>query len=93
MTTHVALDVERAEMLKAAALGQAEWGTSANAVEDRRYAIQNRRLRRRCECGCGKPGNWIGCANGLAMMSGCEWLVRQWVRDPNTSRRLRRATA
>lgn len=42
-----------------------------------------RRLCWRCrEMGVKKRATHTGCANGLGMMSACEWHVRQWVKDP-----------
>ena len=37
--------------------------------------------RRRCSC-CTRRATHAGLANGCAMTVGCEWRVRQWVRDP-----------
>lgn len=38
--------------------------------------------RRRCGCGCGGWKTHCGLANGVGLRSGCEWSIRQWVRDP-----------
>lgn len=35
--------------------------------------------RRKCNC-CGKRATHTGCGDGVALMSGCEWYVRLWVR-------------
>ena len=86
MTIRGDLDVELREMMTAASLGQPPWGLCGDARNHRRYAMQSKRRRRRCGCGCGGVANWLGCANGVAMMSGCDFQVRQWVRDPNAPR-------
>jgi hypothetical protein len=36
--------------------------------------------RRRCSCGCKGRAARVGFANGVALMSGCELVVRRWVR-------------
>jgi hypothetical protein len=55
------------------------WGVWADSSIHERYAMDAPNKRRRCSCGCGGPITHIGCCNGLAMMSGCEWRVRKWV--------------
>jgi len=37
--------------------------------------------RRRCDCGCKGRATHIGTGQGAAMMNGCEFYVRRWVRD------------
>lgn len=37
--------------------------------------------RRRCQCGCKQRATHSGEANGVVMMTGCELVVRRWVRD------------
>jgi len=37
--------------------------------------------RRRCHCGCNQRSTHYGAANGCGMMSGCELVVRRWVRN------------
>lgn len=32
-----------------------------------------------CDCGCDTPATHLGLANGAALMSGCERIVRRWV--------------
>lgn len=75
-----------ARELRAKVASPGGWGAVANADEHPRYIqlIDGReRNRRRCDCGCGGKCTHVGCANGLGMTSGCEWSMRQWVRDPN----------
>ena len=36
--------------------------------------------RRRCYCGCGQRATHGGCAGGYGMMTGCEIVVRRWVK-------------
>lgn len=55
----------------------------ANALLHRRDMEACKRMRRRCPfCPGRSRATHVGRANGLAMMSGCEWHVRMWVRDP-----------
>jgi hypothetical protein len=44
--------------------------------------IVGRGGRRSCYCGCLRRCSHLGMADGVCLMSGCEWSVRQWVRDP-----------
>ena len=37
--------------------------------------------RKRCSCGCNKRSTHLGRANGVGMMSGCELVVRRWVKN------------
>lgn len=61
-------------------LGWGECGSSSDA----RYCepVHDRRHARKCHCGCGARSTHLGMANGVALMSGCEMLVRRWVRNP-----------
>ncbi len=53
-----------------------------NALEhERTMAPVESTSRRRCSC-CQRRATHRGLANGVALMSGCEWSVRRWVRDP-----------
>jgi hypothetical protein len=65
--------------------GTADWGRWGSATDHVRYADpwprEHWRRRRVCRCGCGKRVTHTGKANGIALMSGCEFLVRRWVRD------------
>lgn len=36
--------------------------------------------RRRCSCGCKGRATHVGLGDGVALLSGCELLVRRWVR-------------
>lgn len=45
------------------------------------------RSRRRCSC-CRRKATHYGRGGGVVLTMGCEWLVRQWVRDPAAARRL-----
>ncbi len=56
---------------------------SANAATDPRSMVainDGRRRRRRCPYRCRNRTTHTGTANGLGMMSGCEWHVRRWVK-------------
>lgn len=59
------------------------WGTHGSSIEHQRYAhrITGRIGRRKCDCGCGRRSTHTGCANGVALTSGCELAIRRWVRD------------
>jgi hypothetical protein len=37
--------------------------------------------RRRCHCGCKTRATHLGMGDGVALMNGCEFYVRRWVRD------------
>jgi len=55
----------------------------ANAMTDpRTMRPVQPRSRRRCHCGCKRRATHTGCANGVAMMTGCELSVRRWVKNP-----------
>lgn len=41
--------------------------------------------RRRCWCGCKTWCTHVGTANGVALVSGCELVIRRWVRDGDTA--------
>jgi len=49
----------------------------------------DRKGRTVCICGCGKLATHLGTANGIGLMTGCEFAVRVWVRD-GTAATLRR---
>ncbi|MFD9614756.1 hypothetical protein ACFWWS_35860 [Streptomyces sp. NPDC059083] len=38
------------------------------------------RSRRRCYCGCGGKATHTGRADGVTLITGCEWSMRRWVR-------------
>lgn len=59
-----------------------DWGSRGSATEHRRYLEPvDGRSRRRCSCGCKTRATHRGMANGVCLMSGCEFFVRRWVRD------------
>jgi hypothetical protein len=60
--------------------GTEEWGQRASAKEHIRYVDPIvPRLRRRCDCGCGKRATHTGKANGIALIDGCEFSMHRWV--------------
>lgn len=61
------------------------WGSAFEHRREMREIL--RKYRQKCSC-CGKRATHCGTANGLGMMSGCEWRVRLWVRDPLSISRL-----
>lgn len=82
---------ERKRIESGARFGDTGWGFHASATDHHRYALAIK-SRRRCPFHEGRLRDaprvtHAGQANGLTLMNGCEWHVRQWVRDPH--RRLR----
>lgn len=50
---------------------------------------EGRRGRRICKVnGCQNKCTHVGLANGVALMSGCEWHVRRWCKDPLADMRI-----
>lgn len=79
----------RTAEMKAHSVSGGGWGEVAS-VEMTRYAKPFPRMRRRCGDACTNRATHCGCANGMALMSGCEFHVAQWVRDgfaPRVDRR------
>lgn len=37
--------------------------------------------RRRCHCGCKRRATHLGMANGVTLITGCELLIRRWVKQ------------
>lgn len=72
---------------RAWALSGGGWGEVASG-DMNRYAKTFPRMRRRCGDNCPNRATHFGCANGMALMSGCEFHVAQWVRDGFTRRAL-----
>ncbi len=52
------------------------WGSASH---HRRVFVPAPNRRRKCWCGCGGRATHMGTANGVTLMSGCEWTVRKWV--------------
>ncbi len=76
-------DLKPVELSAALRGGTAEWGQRASAIEHVRYAKPApSKMRRRCHCGCKRRAAYIGCANGIALIHGCELEVSRWVKDP-----------
>lgn len=78
--------MERAE-LKAYVQSPGGWGWVGDARHHQRYAKpvdKPRSHMRYCgsckDLGVKKRADYAGCVNGLWMMVGCEFHVRQWVR-------------
>lgn len=72
-----------ANALSAAMRGGMEtWGQQSNAFEHVRYCEPVSSLsRRRCPC-CRKRATHRGMANGIALVAGCEFRMRRWVKSP-----------
>lgn len=59
------------------------WGSVTD--HQRELLPVSKKQRRRCPyCpkDSGRKITHLGAANGVALMSGCEWHVRMWVKDP-----------
>jgi hypothetical protein len=63
------------------------WGSADHHKREMRPATDKRRRCGSCPKGSRVPETHVGFANGVALMGGCEWHVRQWVRDPDSLRR------
>lgn len=64
--------------------GTAGWGEVGSAYRHIRYMElrPNRPGRKpKCCCGCNGVKTHIGMANGVCLISGCEWRVRKWVKE------------
>lgn len=73
---------ESKSMTRARLASPGGFGVHGSAEDGPRHAEPVPRLRRRCAwMGCEQRACYVGCANGLGMMSGCELHVRRWVRD------------
>lgn len=59
-------------------------GTFYGHEDGHRTSEPRPRMRQRCWCGCRGRKTHTGMADGVALMYGCEWLVRLWVRDPTS---------
>lgn len=60
--------------------GTDEWGRRGSDRAHIRYMEPvPSRSRKRCPC-CDKRASHTGMANGVALMSGCEWRVRAWAK-------------
>jgi hypothetical protein len=44
--------------------------------------------RRRCSC-CNRRATHMGMGDGVGLTTGCEWLIRRWVKDPVSANRTR----
>lgn len=81
--------------LSPAALGAAMksgtdgWGSVGSSSDHARY-VEQIKSRRKCHCGCGQRKTHAGMANGIALISGCELLIRRWVRDGAAAARRRK---
>jgi hypothetical protein len=60
------------------------WGQVGSASDHQRYAKKNVGSDRRrcpfCPKATRKRNTHVGMANGVALVSGCQWHVAQWVR-------------
>lgn len=70
------------QQARAAAAGQAEWGTWGSTEHLRYVQPAPSTSRRRCSCGCQQRATHVGCANGVALSMGCELSMHRWVKQP-----------
>jgi hypothetical protein len=70
---------EEARLLAAAAGHDGTVGDSRTMTRDWWPVPSTSRCR--CYCGCGRRATHVGGCGGVALMSGCEFSVRRWVRD------------
>lgn len=70
------------------------WGSATCHQRVMATASNRRRKCRRCEESDQRhAATHVGTANGVALMSGCEWSVRRWVADQDQAKLTRyRAT-
>lgn len=58
-----------------------DWGKHGDSTKHKRYkAPAPKASRRRCSCGCKQRAAFVGMANGVALVSGCELRIRRWVK-------------
>jgi hypothetical protein len=61
-----------------------------SATEHKRYMQKSPpSSRQRCSCGCKTRQTHTGMANGVALMGGCDFYVRRWVRDGSQVRKVK----
>lgn len=54
-------------------------GLRHGSADGHRAMIPDPKARTRCPC-CGKRASHVGLGDGMALMGGCEWRVRRWVK-------------
>jgi len=59
--------------------GTSGWGQYGSDTQIR--YMEEIKTRKRCRCGCGGRKTHVGMANGVGLMSGCEFSVRRWVKE------------
>lgn len=58
--------------------GWGEWGSADTHV---RYVEPvNSRSRQRCHCGCNRRATHLGMANGVGLITGCEFSMHRWAK-------------
>ena len=74
-------DLSPAALKAALTGGTAGWGSWGSSNAHVRYmeSIESK-SRRRCHCGCKKRAAYIGMANGVALITGCELSIRRWIK-------------
>lgn len=62
--------------------GTDAWRQWGSASEHHRYFEPvDPKSRRRCHCGCKRRATHRGMANGVCLMTGCEWSAAKWARN------------
>jgi hypothetical protein len=61
-------------------MSEARWGSADHHRRECAEMTRRRRLCPFCPRGSGKRATHAGTANGVTLMIGCEWHVRQWVK-------------
>lgn len=80
-------ELSRAALSAAMRGGTQGWGQHASSTENLRYSepLERRRGRQRdCHCGCGGRVTHRGMANGISLITACEFGIARWVRDGYT---------
>lgn len=63
--------------------GVAGWGEVGGLPQHIRYMEARKKRKGRqpkCSCGCDTAKTHLGLANGVCLISGCELMVRRWVK-------------
>lgn len=62
--------------------GTAGWGQvgSVNHIRYMEPIPPRPGRKRKCHCGCAGPVSHRGMANGVCLITACEWRIRRWVK-------------
>lgn len=73
-------DLSPAALSAAIRGGTSAWGRMGSVSNVRYAQASPGTFRRRCRCGCKRRATHLGMANGVCLMSGCEFEVAYWVK-------------